>query len=164
MKILDAIINLFKGDDHAGRTEESVSGGDGRERRILHSIPSICERAVSDIGSIRVLARTCADERGGDTGTLPPDPIRQESVALIAAAKQSGCFVDVAKVPGTRDGMLTFSNRQLEKVRRVTGTDEAFLQMSSRMPPGKFLSSRTFSRRRLEKVSLKYCSAFHVPT
>ena len=102
MKILNAIINLFKGDDHAGRTEESVSGGDGRERRILHSSPSICERAVSDIGSIRVLARTCADERGGDTGTLPPDPIRQESVALIAAAKKSGCFVDVAKVPGTR--------------------------------------------------------------
>lgn len=102
MKILNAIINLFKGDDHAGRTEESVSGGDGRERRILHSIPSVCERAVSDIGSIRVLARTCSDERGRDTGTLPPDPIRQESVALIAAAKRSGCFVDVAKVPGTR--------------------------------------------------------------
>ena len=94
MKILDAIINLFKGDDHAGRTEESVSGGDGRERRILHSIPSVCERALFDIGSIRVLARTCSDERGRDTGTLPPDPIRQESVALTAAAKldASSCY------------------------------------------------------------------------
>ena len=102
MKILNAIINLLKGGNHAGRTEESVSGGDGRERRILHSIPSICERAVSDFGCIRVLARTCADERGGDTGPLPPDPIRQESIALIAAAKESDCFVDVAKVPGTR--------------------------------------------------------------
>jgi len=102
MKILNTIINLLKGGNHAGRAEESAFGGDGRERRILHSIPSICERAVSDIGSIRVLARTCSDERGGDTGSLPPDPIRQESIALIAAAKKSGCFVDVAKVPGTR--------------------------------------------------------------
>ena len=89
MKILNAIINLFKGDDHAGRTEESVSGGDGRERRILHSIPSICEWAVSDIGCVGMLARTCADERGGDTGTLPPDTIRKESIALITAAKNS---------------------------------------------------------------------------
>ena len=49
-----------------------------------------------------MLARSCADERGRDTGTLPPDPIRQTSRALIAAAKKAGCFVDVAKVPGTR--------------------------------------------------------------
>ena len=102
MKVLTAIINLFRGGSHARRTEESVSGGDGRERRVLHSIPSICEWAVSDLGGIGMLARTCADERGGDTGTLPPDPIRQASRALIAAATKSGCFVDVAKVPGTR--------------------------------------------------------------
>ena len=107
MKILSAIINLFKGGNHAGRAEESIPGGDERERRILHSIPSICKRAVSDIGCIRVLARTCADERGGDTGTLPPDSIRQEISALIAAAKKSGCFVDVTKVPGTRYTLRT---------------------------------------------------------
>ena len=82
MKILNAIINLFKGDGHAGRTEGPVSGRDGRERRILHSIPSICKWAVSDIGGVGVLARTCADERGGDTGTLPPDPVRKESITL----------------------------------------------------------------------------------
>jgi len=102
MGILNAIINLFKGGNHAGRIEKPVSGGDGRERRILHSIPSICERTVSDIGSIGVLARTCADERGGDTGPMPADSIRQEGIALIAAAKKSGCFLDAAKIPGTR--------------------------------------------------------------
>ena len=107
MKVLNAILNLFKGGNHAGRTEGPVSGRDGRERRILHSIPSICERAVSDIGGVGMLARTCADERGGDTGTLPPDPIRQTSRALIAAAKKAGCLVDVAKVPGTRYTMRT---------------------------------------------------------
>lgn len=102
MKILNAITSLFKGGNHAGRTEESISGGSGRECRIVHPIPSICERAISDICGIRVLARTCADERGRDTGALSSDKIRQESVALIAAAKKAGCFVDVANVPGTR--------------------------------------------------------------
>jgi len=81
MKVLTAI-NLSKGSSHARRIEESVSGGEGRERRILHSIPSICEWAVSDLGGIGMLARTCADERGGDTGTLPPDPVRKESITL----------------------------------------------------------------------------------
>ena len=102
MKILRAIIGLFKGGNYAARTEGSVSGGSGRERRILHSIPSICERAVSDFGSIGVLARACSDERSGDTGSLPPNPIRRESVALIAAAKRAGCFVNATEVPGTR--------------------------------------------------------------
>lgn len=78
MKILNTLMNLFKGGSHAGRTEESVSGGNGRERRILHSIPSICERAVSDIRDIRVLAAACADERSRDSRQMPPDPIRRE--------------------------------------------------------------------------------------
>ena len=85
MKILNAIINLLKGGSHAGRAEESVSGRDGRERRILHSIPSICERAISDICGIRMLAAACADERSRDSRQMPSDPIRQEGVALIAA-------------------------------------------------------------------------------
>ena len=101
-RYMEHVIRFFKGGNHAGRTEESISGGSERERRIVHSIPSICERAISDIGGIRVLARTCADERSGDTGALSSDPIRQESIALIAAAKKAGCFVDVAKIPGTR--------------------------------------------------------------
>ena len=33
---------------------------------------------------------------------MPPDPIRRESDALIAAAKRTGCFVETASVPGTR--------------------------------------------------------------
>ena len=33
---------------------------------------------------------------------MPPDPIRRESDALIAAAKMTGCFVETASVPGTR--------------------------------------------------------------
>ena len=102
MKILDTLMNLFKGGNHAGRTEESVSGGNGRERRILHSIPSICERAVSDIRGIRMLASACADERGRDTGTLSPDQIRGESDILIAVAKRIGCFMERDSVPGTR--------------------------------------------------------------
>ena len=102
MRIFNSIIKFLKGDCHAGRTKKSEDGGCGRERGILHSIPSICEQAVSDIGSIRVLAGTYADERGGDTGEVSQDPIRRESRALIAAAKKTGCFTDAASVPGTR--------------------------------------------------------------
>ena len=95
-------MNLFKGGSHAGRIEESVSGGNGRERRILHSIPSICERAVSDIRGIRVLAAACADERSRDTGQMSSDPIRRESDILIAVAMRNGCFIETDSVPGTR--------------------------------------------------------------
>ena len=102
MEIFKALVKLFKGGSHAERTEESVSGGNGRERRILHSIPSICERAVSDIRGIRVLAAACADERSRDTGTLSPDQIRGESDILIAVAKRIGCFMERDSVPGTR--------------------------------------------------------------
>ena len=102
MDIFRALLRLFKGDRHAGTVEERVSGGDGRERRVLHPVPAVCERTLSDICGIRVLAATCADERGGDTGALSSDTIRHESIALIATAKKSGCLVDVAKVPGTR--------------------------------------------------------------
>ena len=85
MEIFKALVKLFKGGSHAERTEESVSGGNGRERRILHSIPSICERAVSDIRGIRMLAAACADERSRDTGQMSSDPICREGIALIAA-------------------------------------------------------------------------------
>lgn len=86
LKNLNAITNLFKEGNNARRPEESISELCGRERRIVHSIPSVCERAVSDISGLRVVARTCADERGGDIGELSPVTIRQESIALVAAA------------------------------------------------------------------------------
>ena len=90
MGIFKSLVKLFKGGNHAEGTEERVSGGDGRERRIIHSFPSIRERALSDICGIRVLAAACADERSRDTGALSSDPIRRESYALIAAAKRTG--------------------------------------------------------------------------
>ncbi len=85
MGIFKALAKLFKGGNHAGRTEESVSGGDGCERRIIHLFSSVRERAVSDIRGIRMLAAACADERSRDTGQMSSDPIRQEGIALIAA-------------------------------------------------------------------------------
>ncbi|MBR4899345.1 MAG: hypothetical protein IKZ46_00255, partial [Victivallales bacterium] len=102
MGIFKALVKLFKGGSHAERTQERVSGGDGCECRIIHSFPSIRERAISDICGIRVLAAACADERSRDTGQMSSDPIRRESCALIAAAKRTGCFVETASVPGTR--------------------------------------------------------------
>jgi len=107
MKILNALVNLFKGVNHAERAEERVSGRNGRERRILHSIPSICERAVSDIRGIRMLASACADERSRDTGQMPSDPIRRENDILIAVAKRLRCFMERDSVPGTRYTMRT---------------------------------------------------------
>ena len=85
MGIFKSLVKLFKGGNYAEGTEERVSGGDGRERRVLHSFPSIRERAISDICGIRVLAAACADERSRDIGALSPYQIRGESVALIAA-------------------------------------------------------------------------------
>ena len=102
MGIFKSLVKLFKGGNHAEGTEERISGRDGRERRIIHSFPSIRERAISDICGIRVLAAACADERSRDTGQMSSDPIRRESCALIAAAKRTGCFVETASVPGTR--------------------------------------------------------------
>lgn len=102
MGFLKSLAELFKGGGNAERTEECVSGGDGRECRIIHSFSSIRERAVSDIGGIRVLAAACADERSRDTGQMPSDPVCRESRALIAAAKSAGCFVEADSIPGTR--------------------------------------------------------------
>ncbi len=79
-----SLVTLFKGGNHAERAEERVSGRNGRERRIIHSFPSIRERAISDICGIRVLAAACADERSRDIGTLSPDKIRGESDILLA--------------------------------------------------------------------------------
>lgn len=109
MDIFRALSRLFKGDRHAGTgtVEERVSGGDGRERRVLHPVPAVCKRALSDIRGIRVLAAACADERSRDPGTMPQDPLCRESRALIAAAKETGCLVDARSVPGTRYTLRT---------------------------------------------------------
>ena len=102
MWIFDFIVDFLKGGKHAGRIENCISGGRGHERRVLHPISAVCEQALSDFGGIRVLAAACADERGRDIGTMPPDPVCRESRALIAAAKKIGCFVEAKDVPGTR--------------------------------------------------------------
>ena len=102
MVVFERIVNFLKGGKNAGRTENSVSGRHGSERRVVHTVAAVCEQAVSDFGGIRVLASACADERGRDTGSLPSDPICRESRALIAAAKKVGCFIEAKAVPGTR--------------------------------------------------------------
>ena len=102
MSVFKHIIDFLKGGNHAGGTENRVSGGHGRERRVLHPVTTVCEQALSDFRGIRVLAAACADERGRDTGPLSPDPIYRESRALISAAKKVGCFIETKDVPGTR--------------------------------------------------------------
>ena len=126
MKLINAIINLYKGENYARRFKESISRGDGGECRILHSIPSICERAVSDFGCVRMLARTCTDERSGNTGTLPQDPILQTSNTLIAAAKKLDLFVDSAKIPGTR-----YTIRTGESEIRIVQKDQLYYKIKN---------------------------------
>lgn len=102
MKLGEIFSKLFRRSTHAERTEECVSGGNECERRIIYPLSSIRERTVSDICGIRMLAAACADERSRDIREMSTDPIRRESLALIAAARRVGCFVDVKAVPGTR--------------------------------------------------------------
>ena len=100
--MLSAIINILKGGWNAKRLENSVSGGNGCEHRIIYPFETIYEQAIFDIGRVRMLAAACAAERSRNTGALPADPICRESYALIAAAKKTGCFIETKDVPGTR--------------------------------------------------------------
>ena len=102
MSVFGHVIDFLKGGNLARGTENRVSGGHGRERRVLYPVSAVCEQALSDFRSIRVLAAACADERGRDTGALSPDPVCRESRALISAAKKVGCFIETKDVPGTR--------------------------------------------------------------
>lgn len=102
MKVIFSMFNFLRGGKNARRVEKCFSGRDGRECRIVYPVATVCEQAISDFGCVRMLAAACADERSRDIGTLPTDPIRRESRALICAAKKTGCFVDVKDVPGTR--------------------------------------------------------------
>ena len=81
--MLDKIINILKGGWNARKSEDSVSGGDGCEHRIVYPFETICEQAISDIGRVRMLAAASAAERSGDSGAVSSDPIRRESLVLI---------------------------------------------------------------------------------
>ena len=83
--MIGTIINILKGGWNARKPENSVPGGDGCEHRIIYPFKAICEQAISDIGRVRMLAAACAAERSGDSGAVSSDPIRRESLALIAA-------------------------------------------------------------------------------
>ena len=107
MSLVDSIVDFLKGRKHAGEPKKSVSGGDGCEHRIIYPFEAICEQAISDIGRVRMLAAACAAERSGDSGPVSPDPIRRESLALIAAARSTGDFVQMKDVPGTRYSIRT---------------------------------------------------------
>ena len=102
MSLVDSIVDFLKGRKHAGEPKKSVSGGDGCEHRIIYPFEAICEQAISDIGRVRMLAAACAAERSGDSGPVSPDPIRRESLALIAAARSTGDFVQMKDVPDCR--------------------------------------------------------------
>lgn len=102
MKILNLLTKVLKRGNYAGRAEKSVSRGNGYKRGILYSLPSVCERAVSDIRGIRMLASACADERGRNIRSVSPNSVREESGILIAAAKKTGCYIETSSVPGTR--------------------------------------------------------------
>ena len=86
MNIFESIANFLKGGNNAKRVGIHISRGHGLERRILYPVQAVCEQAISDFRGIRVLAAACADERGRDSGSLPSNPVRRESQALIAAA------------------------------------------------------------------------------
>ena len=146
MGILKLLRELFKGGDHARRTEEHISGGNGRERGILHSLPSFRERIISDIRSIRVLASACSDERSRDSGEMPSDPIRRESRALIAAAKSVGCFVDAAAVPGSR-----YTIRTGESEVRMVQPEQVYYKIKN-----------PFAKMHLKKHPIEYALFEHV--
>lgn len=124
MSLVDSIVDFLKGGKHAGEPKKSVSGGDGCEHRIIYPFEAICEQAISDIGRVRMLAAACAAERSGDSGPVSPDPIRRESLALIAAACSTGDFVQMKDVPGTRYSIRTIADSSLSVLRKMfTGRD-----------------------------------------
>ena len=102
MNLFGIIKKILKGESHVGGTQERVSGGGERKRRVVHQVDAIVKRALSDLSGVRMLERACADERSRNPGEMPSDPIRETSGRLIAAAKKVGCYMDVKNIPGTR--------------------------------------------------------------
>jgi len=102
VRIVDTILGFLKRGLNAGKSEDSVPGGDGCEHRIIYPFETVCEQAISDFRRVRMFAAACAAERSGDSGAVSSDPLRRESIALIAAAHKTGDFIELADVPGTR--------------------------------------------------------------
>ena len=122
--MIGTIINILKGGWNARKPENSVPGGDGCEHRIIYPFEAICEQAISDIGRVRMLAAECAAERSGDSGAVSSDPIRREGLALIAAARRTGDFVQVTDVPGTR-----YTIRTGESEVRIVQTEQVYYKI-----------------------------------
>ena len=122
--MIGTIINILKGGWNARKPENSVPGGDGCEHRIIYPFKAICEQAISDIGRVRMLAAACAAERSGDSGAVSSDPIRREGLALIAAARRTGDFVQVTDVPGTR-----YTIRTGESEVRIVQTEQVYYKI-----------------------------------
>ena len=87
MKLLKYIINILKGGVHANDTGGSSSRRDEYHGRIFHTFTTARERALSDLGGIRMLEKALANERSRDIGGEPSDPVLRESGCLIAAAR-----------------------------------------------------------------------------
>ena len=83
MNVFKSIVNFLKGGNHAGGVEIRVPGRHGRDCRVLHKVSAVCEHALSDFGSIRMLASACADERGRDTGALSSDPVCRQKLEML---------------------------------------------------------------------------------
>ena len=110
MGIVKSIARWIKGAGHAGKTEKRLSGRAGDERRIFHSLATVCENARADFRGIGMLAAGCAAQRGGNPGPLPEDPLRRESRTLIAAAKRAGRFLDLSAVPDSHHSAHRYIN------------------------------------------------------
>lgn len=141
MGAFKSIIEFLKGVNHAGRTEKRVPRRDGRERRIIHPLASIREQILSDIGGIRVLASACAAERSGNSGEMPPDPVRRESRALIAAAKKTGCMISPGEIPGTRYTIRTGESevRLVQKDRVYHKIKNPFAKLHLKKHPAEYV-------------------------
>ena len=143
---LGDILNFPKGGKDAGRTSERVSGRDGYERRVVYPVDAIIKRAVFDIRGIRMLAKACADERGGDFGEVPPDPVCETSRRLIAAAKTQGRLIATDDVPGTR-----YTIRSGESEVRLVQKDRVYYKIKN-----------SFAKSHLKKHSPKYALFEHI--
>lgn len=126
MDFLAFLTKLTKRSSHASRVEECLSRRSEYQRRVVHSLPSLCEQGLSDLRGIRLLARACADERSGDTGALSEDSIRRESRALIAAAKRIGAFLERSDVPGSR-----YTIRSGESEVRVAQVEQRYYKIKN---------------------------------
>ena len=97
----------MKGVVHANDTGGSPSRRDEYHGRIFHTFTTARERALSDLGGIRMLEKALANERSRDIGGEPSDPVLRESGCLIAAAKIANCLLEAKSVPGTRYSVRT---------------------------------------------------------